>query len=103
MTPDGSTVLAIAREAGRVILGYYEGPTLVEYKPDDSPLTQADRASHRCIVEALREAYPGIPVLSEESDPEEVAGRRGWDRFWLVDPLDGTKEFIKRTGQFTVN
>lgn len=103
MTPDGSTVLAIAREAGRVILGYYEGPTLVEYKPDDSPLTQADRASHRCIVEALREAYPGIPVLSEESDPEEVAGRRGWDQFWLVDPLDGTKEFIKRTGQFTVN
>ena len=107
--PDSSShvtleiVRTITREAGRVILDYYSKPAPVDYKADDSPLTQADRASHRHIVAALREATPDIPVLSEESDPGEIAERRSWDRFWLVDPLDGTKEFIKGTGQFTVN
>ncbi len=76
----------------------------VRRKADDSPLTEADTASHRVISSRLRSEYPGIPVLSEES--AEVApyeSRRDWDRYWLVDPLDGTKEFIKRNGQFTVN
>lgn len=93
----------IAEEAGAQILTHYEDEIPVDYKADDSPLTQADRASHRLIVGRLRAAFPEIPVLSEESDPAEVAERRSWTRFWLVDPLDGTKEFIKRTGQFTVN
>ncbi len=93
----------IAAEAGRVILTHYGEEVPVDYKADDSPLTQADRASHRLIVDRLRSAFPEIPVLSEESDPAEIADRRNWTRFWLVDPLDGTKEFIKETGQFTVN
>ncbi len=96
-------ITTIARDAGQVILDYYGRPAPVDYKADDSPLTQADRASHHHIVAALREATPEIPVLSEESDPEEITRRRSWTRFWLVDPLDGTKEFIKQTGQFTVN
>ena len=73
-------------------------------KADDSPLTKADTASHRIIASFLRSEYPGIPVLSEES--ANIASyelRRRWNRYWLVDPLDGTKEFIKRNGQFTVN
>ncbi len=101
--PDLAPVVAIAREAGHVILDHYGTESPVDYKADDSPLTQADRASHRLIVDRLRAAFPDIPVLSEESPAEEVAERRSWDRFWLVDPLDGTKEFIKKTGQFTVN
>ena len=93
----------IAAEAGRVILAHYGEEVPVDYKADDSPLTQADRAAHRLIVDRLRSAFPEIPILSEESEPEEIADRRSWTRFWLVDTLDGTKEFIKQTGQFTVN
>ncbi len=76
----------------------------VERKDDDSPLTEADMASHAVIVDRLLDEFPGIPVLSEES--AELAAyetRRHWRRYWLVDPLDGTKEFVKRNGQFTVN
>jgi 3'(2'), 5'-bisphosphate nucleotidase len=96
-------IIAIAREAGRAILSHYGDELPIDTKADDSPLTQADRASHRLIVDRLRAAFPEIPVLSEESEPDEVADRRQWSRFWLVDPLDGTKEFIKQSGQFTVN
>ena len=81
----------------------YDGPAEVETKEDDSPLTQADRAAHNCIVAALEQLTPDIPVLSEESEGIPTEERLGWKRFWLVDPLDGTKEFIKKTGQFTVN
>ncbi|MEM1042749.1 MAG: 3'(2'),5'-bisphosphate nucleotidase CysQ [Bacteroidota bacterium] len=96
-------VRQIAEEAGRKILDHYADEIPVDYKADDSPLTQADRAAHHLIVERLRAAFPDVPVLSEESEPGEIADRRSWTRFWLVDPLDGTKEFIKKTGQFTVN
>ncbi len=92
------------RLAGREILDVYESEFAVERKEDRSPLTEADLRSHRLIVARLRERWPGVPVLSEESVsdyPYEV--RREWEEFWLVDPLDGTKEFIKRNGQFTVN
>ncbi len=81
----------------------YDGPAEIETKEDDSPLTQADRAAHDCIVAALEQLTPDIPVLSEESEGIPTEERLGWKRFWLVDPLDGTKEFIKKTGQFTVN
>ncbi len=97
------TITKIAREAGAEILTYYGRELTVETKADDSPLTQADRASHRLICERLREFDPSIPVLSEESPDGEIRERKNWKRFWLVDPLDGTKEFIKRTGEFTVN
>jgi 3'(2'), 5'-bisphosphate nucleotidase len=96
-------VRAIAREAGKATLEFFQGDFQVETKQDDSPLTCADRASHELIVQRLQELTPAIPVLSEESTPEEISERRGWKRFWLVDPLDGTKEFVKGTGEFTVN
>ena len=93
----------IAAEAGDAIMKTYDGPAQVETKEDDSPLTQADRAAHNCIVAALTKLTPDIPVLSEESEGISTEERMSWNRFWLVDPLDGTKEFIKKTGQFTVN
>ncbi len=97
------TIKEIAREAGAEILRHYGGALAVETKADQSPLTLADRAAHSRICAALREFEPGVPVLSEESDESEIRDRRNWRRFWLVDPLDGTKEFLKQTGEFTVN
>lgn len=96
-------VKTIASEAGKAALKFYEGDAGVELKEDQSPLTLADLASHRLICASLRELDAAIPILSEESDPDEVAERRSWTRFWLIDPLDGTKEFIKKSGEFTVN
>lgn len=93
----------LARRAGAVILEVYAGSFAVEHKADDSPLTAADMASHRVIVEGLRGLTPDIPVLSEESKSIAWEARRAWDRYWLVDPLDGTREFVKRNGEFTVN
>ncbi len=108
MTDLLALALDAARAGGDAILGYYGQPLTVDAKADDSPLTQADLAAHRAITAAL--ATSGIPVLSEESPPNEVAGRKGWSRFWCVDPLDGTKEFVKgsqvppvTSGEFTVN
>lgn len=93
----------IAEDAGRAILKVYETDFDVEFKGDDSPLTQADMAAHRIIVAALEALTPNVPVLSEESKRTDIAARGNWTRYWLVDPLDGTKEFVKRNGEFTVN
>ncbi|MBN8735547.1 MAG: 3'(2'),5'-bisphosphate nucleotidase CysQ [Xanthomonadales bacterium] len=93
----------LARCAGAAILEIYAGSFAVEHKSDDSPLTAADMASHRVIVEGLRALAPDIPVLSEESKSIAWETRRAWPRYWLVDPLDGTREFVKRNGEFTVN
>jgi 3'(2'), 5'-bisphosphate nucleotidase len=93
----------IARAAGKKILEVYEQDFRVEYKGDTSPLTRADRESNRIIVDGLRKRFSGIPILSEESGDVDYGERSGWGCFWLVDPLDGTKEFIKRNGEFTVN
>jgi 3'(2'), 5'-bisphosphate nucleotidase len=95
--------LEIATEAGAAIMQVYGREFAVELKDDRSPLTEADRAAHRIIVAGLGRLSPRLPVLSEESAAHELEDRRQWDPFWLVDPLDGTKEFIKRTGEFTVN
>jgi 3'(2'), 5'-bisphosphate nucleotidase len=95
---------AIARTAGNAIMRVYAGEFAVERKDDNSPLTAADLAAHRAIVDGLHVLSPQIPVLSEESAVQ--AGwdeRRRWARYWLVDPLDGTREFVKRNGEFTVN
>lgn len=100
MTP---SLLDIARGAGARILEFYGREAGVEAKADDSPLTLADKASHEFIVARLAELTPEIPVISEESAAEDFAVRSSWTRFWLVDPLDGTKEFLKQTGEFTVN
>ncbi|MEQ1512656.1 MAG: 3'(2'),5'-bisphosphate nucleotidase CysQ [Lysobacteraceae bacterium] len=114
-TEDGSTeqgliddairesVIALAVAAAADILAIYDGAFDVERKADDSPLTAADLASHRRIVEGLQQLTPDIPVLSEESSETDIATRRSWSRLWLVDPLDGTREFVKRNGEFTVN
>lgn len=97
-------LLETARVAGAAILEVYAGDFDVERKADKSPLTEADLRAHRVIAGRLAARYPDLPILSEEAAdecPYEV--RRYWKRFWLVDPLDGTKEFVKRNGQFTVN
>jgi 3'(2'), 5'-bisphosphate nucleotidase len=97
-------VIDIAKLAGEEILAVYrQGPITSEKKADDSPLTQADLRSHRRIVAALGALSPRLPVLSEESAAADFLERRSWQRFWLVDPLDGTKEFLSRNGEFTVN
>ncbi|HHQ14291.1 MAG TPA: 3'(2'),5'-bisphosphate nucleotidase [Chromatiales bacterium] len=103
LTPLLPPVIDIARAAGREILAIYESDFEVETKADHSPLTAADSAAHRLIVARLNELTPDIPVWSEESAAIPYSERAGWTRFWLVDPLDGTKEFIKRNGEFTVN
>ena len=93
----------IAKAAGRCILDIYEREFKVEQKSDASPLTEADRAAHVLIVEQLLQLTPELPVLSEEFATVAYEKRAAWQRFWLVDPLDGTKEFINRNGEFTVN
>lgn len=102
------SVRRIARSAGEAIIEVYRrleqpGAVAIDRKADASPLTEADLAAHRLIVEGLRSLTPEWPVLSEEAAdvPQEL--RRSWSRFWLVDPLDGTKEFLSRNGEFTVN
>jgi 3'(2'), 5'-bisphosphate nucleotidase len=97
-------VIKIAQEAGQEILKIYNTADFnVDMKADNSPLTQADIASHEHIVARLTALTPDIPILSEESKDISYQERKTWSRFWLVDPLDGTKEFIKRNGEFTVN
>jgi 3'(2'), 5'-bisphosphate nucleotidase len=97
------SVRDIAVAAGQAILAVYERDFATSTKADGSPLTEADRAAHELIVARLTELAPDIPVLSEESAAVGYEERARWRRFWLVDPLDGTKEFIKRNGEFTVN
>lgn len=96
-------VVAIAVEAGRAIMEVYDGEIAVSRKDDDSPLTQADLAAHQIIEQGLSQLTPELPILSEESEALPYMQRRAWDSYWLVDPLDGTREFIKRNGEFTVN
>ena len=96
-------VIAVARAAAAEILAIYQSEFAVRHKDDRSPLTAADLAAHHCIVDGLRRLTPDIPVLSEESAGITTAQRRGWSTLWLVDPLDGTREFVKRNGEFTVN
>jgi 3'(2'), 5'-bisphosphate nucleotidase len=93
--------LQASLHAGEAVLGVYRSEVEVEYKADQSPLTQADTRSHAVILRYLKKT--GLPVLSEEGRDIPYAERSGWKRLWIVDPLDGTKEFIKRLGEFTVN
>lgn len=96
-------VTEISQHAGQAIMEIYQQGIDVTHKADDSPLTQADLASHRLICSALEKLVPGLPCLSEESIAIDYATRSSWREYWLIDPLDGTKEFIKRNGEFTVN
>ena len=104
MTADlHEAVIVIAREAGQAIMAVYEGTFDVQQKTDDSPLTAADMAAHQVITDGLRRLTPQWPVLSEEAADIPWSERSQWPTYWLVDPLDGTREFIKRNGEFTVN
>jgi 3'(2'), 5'-bisphosphate nucleotidase len=95
----------ISLKAGKAILEVYNRDEELDIitKDDDSPLTEADLTAHLIIVNALQELTPGLPVLSEESKKISWQERQSWETYWLVDPLDGTKEFISRNGEFTVN
>jgi len=93
----------ISHRAGKAILDVYGQDFSVTHKKDDSPLTQADLASHTIICDALAELTPNIPLLSEESTEIDFATRSSWSQYWLIDPLDGTREFVNRNGEFTVN
>ncbi len=106
MNIDIELLKKIAVSAGNEIEKIYFDKTLsqeVDYKSDNSPLTLADTTSNRVIVSSLKKHYPEIPILSEEGKSISFSERKNWKTFWLVDPLDGTKEFIKRNGEFTVN
>lgn len=98
-----AAIVDISEAAGKKILEIYETDFSVEHKEDKSPLTAADMAAHHEIVAGLEKLTPEIPVLSEESANIPYATRQQWSRYWLVDPLDGTREFVKRNGEFTVN
>ena len=97
-------VISIVREAGDAIMAIYNSNNFgATSKADNSPLTLADLAAHRVIADGLNALVPRYPILSEEAADIAYAERKNWSRYWLVDPLDGTKEFIKRNGEFTVN
>jgi 3'(2'), 5'-bisphosphate nucleotidase len=95
--------IALAREAGAAILAVYAEDFDVQHKSDRSPLTAADQAAHELLVAGLPARAEALPVLSEEAERTPWEVRRAWSRYWLVDPLDGTREFVKRNGEFTVN
>lgn len=95
--------LAVAEAAGRLIMNVYRQDFDVTMKPDQSPVTQADIAAHRLIADSLGHLDPSLPCLSEEAAHADYETRRHWTRYWLIDPLDGTKEFIRRNDEFTVN
>lgn len=100
---DITIIMDIALKAGDAIMKIYQSNFAVEQKEDQSPLTAADRASNEIIISSLKHFYPDIPVISEENKLTPFEERSKWDYCWVVDPLDGTKEFIKRNGEFTVN
>ena len=97
------TVIAIAREASAAIMQVYAAGFDVVLKDDRSPVTAADLAAHQCIVDGLARLTPDLPVLSEEAAAAPWEARQYWGAYWLVDPLDGTREFVKRNGEFSVN
>ena len=100
---DTQDIVTIAKEAGNVIMQIYKQDFEVEYKQDSSPLTLADKKANDIIEDGLNQLPVNFPILSEESKDIPYENRQYWEYFWLVDPLDGTKEFVKRNGEFTVN
>ncbi len=96
-------IVAIATQAGSAIMEIYKRDFKVEYKDDKSPLTEADTKANEIICNALMELYPNIPIMSEENKQTEYEIRKNWEYYWCIDPIDGTKEFIKKNDEFTVN
>ena len=102
-TAQSNLIVELAQAAGDAILEVYATDFDVQAKDDESPLTQADMASHLRIVARLQQLTPDIPIISEEGGLPDFPVRGAWSRYWLIDPLDGTKEFVNRNGEFTVN
>jgi len=102
-TIDLEKIVAITENAGKEIMKIYRRDFSIEYKNDKSPLTEADLKSNDIICKALEELYPHIPILSEENKEVAYADRKDWEYYWCIDPIDGTKEFIKKNDEFTVN
>ncbi len=100
---DVETLLTLVEQAGEAIMEVYSQDFEVQTKEDDSPLTQADLAAHHILESGLQKLTPELPVFSEEGKAPDFAERSQWARYWLIDPLDGTKEFVSRNGEFTVN
>ena len=99
-----NTAIDISKKAGKKIMEIYNNVDIdISFKDDNSPLTEADKASNAVIEKELKKLTPSIPILSEEGKDIKFRTRQKWNLFWLIDPLDGTKEFIKRNGEFTVN
>lgn len=96
-------IVSLAKQAGNQVLKIYQSDFTVGYKADKSPITVADLASHECICQGLRNLTPDLPIISEESDPTSFQSRRLWKKYWLIDPLDGTKEFLEKNDEFTIN
>jgi 3'(2'), 5'-bisphosphate nucleotidase len=100
---DINQILTIAEKAGKATLEIYGREFTVEEKEDRSPVTEADKKSNEIIIAALSDLFPDIPFISEETRQTPFPERRHWKYYWLIDPLDGTKEFIKKNGEFTIN
>jgi len=104
---DVQDVVTLAKKAGEAIMEIYSKDVEIEYKADQSPLTEADKAAHNIIEAGLKDLdqknNTAIPLMSEEGKNISYEDRQGWEYYWLVDPVDGTKEFIKKNGEFTVN
>lgn len=97
------SIVKIAQVAGGVIMSIYKKDFTIEYKDDKSPLTEADTKANEVICKALQELYPNIPIMSEENKQTDYEVRKNWEYYWCIDPIDGTKEFIKKNDEFTVN
>jgi 3'(2'), 5'-bisphosphate nucleotidase len=100
---DINKICNIAKVAGTEIMKIYEKDFSIKYKDDKSPLTEADLAANAIICDSLKKLYPHIPIISEENKQVEYETRKEWEYYWCIDPIDGTKEFIKKNGEFTVN
>jgi len=96
-------IVDIAKKAGNAIMEIYQKDFRVEYKDDQSPLTEADTKANDIICSSLKELYPDIPIMSEENKQIDYQIRKGWEYYWCIDPIDGTKEFIKKNNEFTIN
>ncbi|WP_428025957.1 3'(2'),5'-bisphosphate nucleotidase CysQ [Arcobacter sp.] len=100
---DLEVIKNIALEASKVIMEIYRKDFQVEYKDDKSPLTEADLKSNEIICNSLKNLYPNIPIMSEENKQTDYEERKDWEYYWCIDPIDGTKEFIKKNDEFTIN